>query len=241
MAEIHMTHPEAPAAELPARARNISGAERWASMAAGTGLAALGLARRRPGGYVLAAVGALLLRRGLSAHCDVYEALGVNTATGGGDTRAALGGPAGVLVEESVFIRRPVEDLYRFWRNLENLPRVMPHLESVERVTDTISRWRALGPAGLSMEWNAEIINEVPNKVIGWRSLEGSDVVSAGSVNFEKGRGGTRLRIRLQYSPPGGNAGAAIARLTGRDAATEIRKDLKRFKERVESGELTMG
>jgi uncharacterized membrane protein len=241
MAEIDMTHPEAPAAELPASAHNISETERWASMAAGIGLTAFGISRRRPAGYVLAAVGALLFRRGISAHCDVYEALGVNTAAGGGDTRAALGGQAGVLVEESVFVRRPVEDLYRFWRNLENLPRVMQHLESVERVTDTISRWRAKGPAGLSVEWNAEIINEVPNKVIGWRSLEGSEVVSAGSVNFEKGRGGTRVRVRLQYSPPGGKVGDAFARLTGRDAASEIRKDLTRFKDQVESGELTMG
>jgi uncharacterized membrane protein len=241
MVQIDMTHPEAPVADLPAGTRNISDLERWASMAAGIGLAAFGIARRRPAGYVAAAVGAMLFRRGLSAHCDVYHALGVNTATGGGDTRAALGGSAGVLVEESVFVRRPIEELYRFWRNLENLPRVMPHLESVERVTDTISRWRATGPAGLTVEWNAEIINEVPNKVIGWRSLEGSDVVSAGSVNFEKGRGGTRVRVRLQYSPPGGKAGDALARLTGRDAATEIRKDLKRFKAQVESGEVTMG
>jgi uncharacterized membrane protein len=241
MAEIDMTYPEAPVADLPAGTHNISDIERWASMAAGIGLAAFGISKGRPGGYVLAAVGAMLFRRGLSAHCDVYQALGVNTATGGGDTRAALGGSAGVLVEESVFIRRPIEDLYRFWRNLENLPRVMQHLESVERVTDTISRWRATGPAGLSVEWNAEIINEVPNKVIGWRSLEGSDVVSAGSVNFERGRGGSRVRVRLQYSPPGGKAGDALARLTGRDAATEIRKDLKRFKAQVESGEVTMG
>jgi uncharacterized membrane protein len=241
MAEIDMTHPEAPAADLPAPARNISDIERWTSMAAGIGLAAYGISRRRPAGYVAAALGAMLFRRGLSAHCDVYQAMGLNTAAGGGDTRAALGGAKGVIVEESVFIRRPVEDLYRFWRNLENLPRVMQHLESVERVTDTISRWRASGPAGLSVEWNAEIINEVPNKVIGWRSIEGSDVVSAGSVNFEKGRGGTRVRVRLQYSPPGGKTGDALARLTGHDAATEIRKDLKRFKTQVESGELMMG
>src|ERR687898_2817118 len=113
----------------------------------------------------------------------------------------------------------------------------MSHLESAERVTDTLSRWKAKGPGGTSVEWNAEIINEVPNQVIGWRSIEGSEVVSAGSVNFdEAGAGrGTRVRVRLQYSPPGGKVGAAIAKLFGRDPATEIREDLRRFKQIVES------
>ena len=104
----------------------------------------------------------------------------------GEDTRRALGGSAGVTVDESVTISRPISELYRFWRNLENLPRFMSHLESVERITDTLSRWRAKGPAGTDVEWNAEIINEVPDQVIGWRSIEGSDVVIAGSVNFDE-------------------------------------------------------
>ena len=111
----------------------------------------------------------------------------------------------------------------------------MPHLESVERITDTLSRWRAMGPAGSNVEWTAEIINEVPDQVIGWRSIEGSDVVCAGSVHFDEVPGGTRVRVRLQYSPPGGKIGAAIARLMGRDPATEIRQDLQRFKKIVES------
>jgi uncharacterized membrane protein len=175
----------------------------------------------------------------VSAHCDVYEALGLNTYGSPTDTRAALGGARGVHVLESVTINRPVEDLYRFWRNLANLPRFMRHLESVERITDTISHWKARGPAGTFVEWDAEINNEVPNKVIGWRSLENADVVSAGSVNFDEsasGRG-TRVTVHLQYSPPGGKVGASLARLFGRDAETEIREDLHRFKELVESGE----
>jgi uncharacterized membrane protein len=240
MVDIDMKHPEAFPANAGRGDINISDMERWVSMGTGIALAALGISRRRPSGYVLAALGAMVFRRGITAHCDVYQALGKNTAGGGGDTRAALGGSAGVLVEESVTINRSPEELFRFWRNLENLPRVMRHLESVERVTDTISRWRAKGPAGLSVEWNAEIHNEVPNKLIGWRSLDGSDVVSAGSVNFENVGHGTRLRVRLQYSPPGGKAGDAIARLVGRDAATEIGKDLQRFKQQVESGELSV-
>jgi uncharacterized membrane protein len=223
-----------------ARGRNVSEVERWASMAAGVALAAYGLGRRRGGGWMLAALGGMLLQRGVSGHCHVYEAVGMNTAGDRSDTRRALGGGSGVNVDEAVTINRPIEELYHFWRNLENLPRVMRHLESVERVTDTLSRWRAKGPAGTTVEWNAEIINEVRNQVIGWKSIEGSDVVSAGSVNFDEGGPGrgTRVRVRLQYSPPGGKVGAAIAKLFGRDAATEIREDLRRFKQLVETGEI---
>jgi uncharacterized membrane protein len=220
--------------------RNISEGERWGSMAAGLGLVAYGLSRRRASGWMVAGLGALLFQRGVSGYCHTYQLLGINSAGTGEDTRRALGGGAGVMVEESVTINQPIETLYRFWRNLENLPRFMRHLESVERITDTLSRWRAKGPGGTTLEWNAEIINEVPNQVIGWRSIEGSDVVSAGSVNFdEAGPGrGTRVRVRLQYSPPGGKVGAAVARLMGRDPGSEIREDLLQFKQMVEGGEV---
>jgi len=217
--------------------RNINDVERWLSMAAGFGLTAYGLGKRRGGGrWMLAGLGLLLVRRGASGHCDTYELFGINTAGTRQDTRRALGGSAGVVVDESITINQPVETLYRFWRNLENLPRVMGHLESVERLTDTLSRWRAKGPANTVVEWNAEIINDVPNKLIGWQSIEGSDVVSAGSVHFnDLGAGrGTRIRVRLQYNPPGGKVGAALVKLVGSDAATEIRQDLRQFKQTVE-------
>jgi uncharacterized membrane protein len=220
--------------------RNLSDFERWASIAAGAGLAAYGLSRLKSNGWLYAGVGALLLRRGVTAHCDLYDAIGVNTAGVADDTRAALRGPRGVNVLESVTIEQPIELLYRFWRNLENLPQFMRHLVSVEKVTDTISHWVARGPAGSVVEWDAEIFNEIPNKLIAWRSLEGSDVVSAGSVNFNPGPEGrgTRVTVHLQYSPPGGKVGAAIARLFGADAETEIREDLRRFKELVETGDV---
>jgi uncharacterized membrane protein len=219
--------------------RNLSGVERWASIAAGAGLAAYGLSRLKSNGWLYAGAGALLLRRGVTAHCDLYEAVGINTAGTADDTRAALRGARGVNVLESVIINRPIEQLYRFWRNLENLPQFMRHLESVEKATDTISHWRAYGPAGTVVEWDAEIFNEIPNKLIAWRSLEGADVVSAGSVNFDPShRGGTRVTVHLQYSPPGGKVGAAIARLLGADAETEIREDLHRFKQLLESGQV---
>jgi uncharacterized membrane protein len=219
--------------------RNISEIEKWVSIAAGAGLAVYGLSRLKRNGWMFAGLGGLLLRRGVTQHCDVYEALGLNTAARPDDTRAALGGARGVNVLESVTIMRSIEELYRFWRNLENLPQFMRHLESVEKITDTISHWRAKGPAGMTVEWDGEVYNEVPNKLIAWRSLEGADVVSAGSVNFDRAADGraTRVTVHLQYSPPLGKLGAAVARIFGADAETEIREDLQRFKQMIETGQ----
>jgi uncharacterized membrane protein len=234
---VHADVMERTAVRQQTGARNISEAERWGSLGAGMGLIAYGISRNRVSGWVLAALGVALVRRGATSHCDVYHMLGVNTARS--NTKRALGGPAGVHVDERTIINRPATELYSLWRNLENLPRFMSHLTSVERLTDTLSRWKAEGPAGAPVEWNAEIINEVPNRLIGWRSIEGSDVVSAGSVHFDEVRPGqTRVRVRLQYSPPAGKVGDALARLVGRDAATQIREDLQRFKQMVEDGAL---
>jgi uncharacterized membrane protein len=231
---MELTFPE-DARDAEARSRrNLGDVERWASVAAGAGLAAYGLSKRSWSGLMLAGLGGVLLRRGVTAHCDIYNALGINTSRSADDTRAALGGSRGVNVLETITVNRPIDQLYRFWRNLENLPQFMRHLESVDRLTDTISHWRAKGPADAVVEWDAEIINEVPNQVIGWRSLENADVVSAGSVNFDRAANGTRVTVHLQYSPPGGKVGAAVAKLFGRDAATEIHDDLQRFKDLVE-------
>ena len=235
--EMELVFPEDAYEDAVRSGHNISRVEKWASVAAGAGLAVYGLSRLKRNGWMYAGLGGLLLRRGITGHCDVYEALGVNTAVRAGDTRAALGGSRGVNVLESVTIDRSLEELYRFWRILENLPQFMRHLSSVERLTDTISHWRAKGPAGLIVEWDAEVYNEIPNKLIAWRSLEGSDVVSAGSVNFARTSGGTRVTVHLQYSPPLGKVGAAVARLFGADAETEIRADLQRFKQMVETGQ----
>jgi uncharacterized membrane protein len=223
-------------AQLPSY-RNISEAERWGSMAAGAAMAMYGLSRRQRAGWTLAAFGAMLFRRGATGHCHTYDLIGFSTANPDRETRRALAGGRGTVVAESVTINRPVEEVYAFWRNLGNLPRFMKHLESVEQVTDTLSRWRARVPGETTVEWNAEIINEVPNEVIGWRSLEGSDVISAGSVNFDDEGLGTRVRLRMQYSVPGGRAADAVAKLVARDAATEIREDLARLKDVLERRE----
>ena len=152
------------------------------------------------------------------------------------DTRAQLGGSRGIHVEASVTIGRPVSELYRFWRNFENLPTFMEHLESVSQREEGVSHWVAKGPAGMKVEWDARIINDVQNKVIGWQSLTGSTVSTAGSVNFDEEPGGTRVTVHLQYHPPGGTLGAAVARLFGEEPNQTIREDLDRFKQLMERG-----
>jgi len=231
---------------------NIGRVERWLSMVAGGALAAYALKRREVPGGAAAIAGAALLYRGATGHCDVYQALGINRAdvrtarekgTGviadrGSDTRAQLGGLRGIHVEESVTINRPLSELYRFWRNFENLPQFMEHLDSVATREEGISHWVAKGPAGMRVEWDARIINEVENKVIGWQSLEGSTISTAGSVNFDEDSHGTRVTVHLQYSPPGGKLGAAVAKMFGEEPNQTVREDLRRLKQLMEAGEI---
>jgi uncharacterized membrane protein len=222
--------------------RNMSRAEQWGSVAAGAALTLYGLGIRKGGGLLLAAAGAMLVRRGATGHCDVYQALGVDKRRGqaDADTRQVLGGAAGVKVHQAVTVNRPAAELYEFWRTLENLPRFMSHVESVQRVSDGVSHWRVKGPGRTRFEWEAQVINDIPNELIAWKSIGHPSVVSAGSVHFEDAGvdRGTRVRVKLQYSPPGGKAGAAVAKIFGRDAATEIREDLRKFKQILEAGEI---
>ena len=230
---------------------NVGRIERWLSMAAGGMLAAYALKRRDTVAGAAAIGGAALLYRGATGHCQVYEAFGVSTShrhasmrgTGmiadrGSDTRRQLGGARGIHVEESVTINKPIAEVYRFWRNFENLPQFMTHLESVAAREEGISHWVAKGPAGVNVEWDARIINEVDNSVIGWQSLEGSTISTAGSVNFDVTEHGTRVRVHLQYNPPAGRLGAAVARLFGEEPNQTVREDLRRFKQLMETGEI---
>lgn len=212
--------------------RNISEAERWISAIAGTALAAWALERRTRDAWVLGALGAALLYRASTAHCPAYAAAGISTAES--DTRRALSGTAGVLVESAVTVNRPASELYAFWRKLENLPRVMKHLQSVTVLDDRRSRWTATAPLGTAVAWEAEIINDVPDKVIGWRSAEGSTVVTAGSVNFEPDGAGTNVRVRLQYAPPGGKLGSWVAWAFGEEPSVQVEEDLRGFKQMME-------
>jgi uncharacterized membrane protein len=214
--------------------------ERWGTIAAAAALIGYGVSRRTTAGWCLAAGAAPLAYRGLTGHWPPgMTAL----LTGGADTRTALAGARGVSVRESVRLELPVDEVYRFWRRLDNLPRFMDALLSVEDLGGGRSHWVAKGPADVRVEWDAEIINEIPNKVIAWRSLPGGDVVSAGSVAFDAAREdrGTQVTVTLQYAPPAGSVGKLVASLFGREPSQTIREDLRRLKQILETGELARG
>jgi uncharacterized membrane protein len=145
------------------------------------------------------------------------------------------GTSAGRRVERSVDVNASVERVYKFWRNLENIPKVMEHVREVRTVGEDRSHWVVDGPFGETYEWDAEIIRDVPNHLIAWESLPGAQANNAGTVFFEGlGAGGCRLRVILNYNPPAGQAGDIIARLIGGDPESRLASDLHRFKEYIE-------
>lgn len=216
---------------------NINNYERWASMLGGSALVLFGLKRGSAAGYTLAAAGGGLLYRGATGFCNVYQMLGLSTAKGEG---ASVPYKTGIRVDKSVTINKSPAELYHFWRNVENLPRFMDHLKSVTRLDDKRSHWVAKAPADTTVEWDAEIINEKENELIGWRSIEGSEVDNAGSVRFEAvpGGRGTRVQVELQYVPPAGMLGAVVAKLFGEEPEQQVTEDLRRFKQLLEAQEI---
>lgn len=225
---------------IPDMPTNVGDVERWLSAAAGAALVGYGLSGRRTD-WLSTLLGGALLYRGLTGHCSVYNALGVDTAHGSGPA-AVIPAGHGVKVEQAVTIDRPAEELYRFWRNFENLPRFMNNLKEVRRLGGNRSHWVAKGPLGVSVEWDAEVVTDEANAAVAWKSLPGSDVDTAGSVHFwptPDGRG-TQVKVVLKYDPPAGKLGAAAARLFGKDPETEIREDLGRFKQLMEAGEIAL-
>jgi uncharacterized membrane protein len=217
---------------------NVGQAERWASAVGGGALALYGVTRGSLGGIALALVGAALVQRGVSGHCNLYEAMSFSTAGGEAlrnSENVSVPAERGTKVEKSVTINCRAALLYDFWRNFENLPRIMNHLESVKVTGDGRSHWVAKAPAGSTVEWDAEIYNEKQGELIAWRTLEGSQVASAGSVRFEEAPGGaTTVTVSLKYDPPGGKLGSLVARIFGENPSRQIEEDLENFKQMME-------
>jgi uncharacterized membrane protein len=226
---------------------NVADMERVASVALGAALVTLGLRRRDLGGVVAALIGGALVHRGASGHCYIYERLGMST----GDAEAVLDAPRkdvtsraatvnarkAIKVERSIIVNAPRSALYAFWRRFENLPHFMDHLESVTETSSTRSHWKAKAPAGTSVEWDAELVNDIPDTLIAWKTVGHPDVSNAGSVHFDAaGEGSTRVRVVLDYEPPAGRAGQMVAHLFGEEPDQQVEDDLARFKEFVESG-----
>ena len=224
---------------------NVGSTERAVSTAAGAILAVTGLARRSPLGLALAAIGGGLIYRGITGHCPAYRAAGIDTSEqsrGAGDAASPEDYfEHGIHVEESFTITKSPWELYDYWRNFENLPRIMSHLESVNVIDEKRSHWVAKAPAiaGGKVEWDAEIINDEPNALIAWRSLENADVDNAGSVRFvpAPGERGTEVKVVIDYIPPAGRLGKWVAKLFGEAPDQQIQEDLRKFKRVMETGE----
>jgi uncharacterized membrane protein len=207
---------------------NVSVPERWISAAIGGALIAYGIRRRSWAGGLLALAGGNLLLRGASGRSLIYRALGLDTSKAIGKAAKAAATGERFTVEKSITLSAPASEAYRFWRNFENLPRVMRHLKSVRSIDERRSHWVAAAPAGLDIEWDAEITDERQDRKIAWRSLENAEIENKGVVLFEPVQDGnaTELRVYLEY-----------AQLFGKDPAKMVEEDLRRFKTLLEAGE----
>jgi uncharacterized membrane protein len=223
-------------------------------LASGVGI----LSRRRPVGWLWSRVGgdmmdlAVLGTAFTSPHANRRRVAAATAAVTGVtilDLRASQqlsSSPAPqdsavfVRVKKNITINRSPEELYRFWHEFQNLPAFMNDLESVQVTGEKRSHWIAKGPAGKRIEWDAEIIEDRPNELIAWRSLEGSDVENSGSVRFEQapGKRGTVIRIEVEYRPPAGSLGATISKFLGADPKQQLHDNLHRLKQLMETGEV---
>ncbi len=217
--------------------KNMSQTERVVSGAAAGGLIAYGIKRRDATGTVLAVVGGLLGVRSATGHCQVYDALDIDGTKS--SVQSWLSG--NIEVKKSVTINNKSQsELFSFWRNFENLPRFMKHLESVKNIDSTNSHWKANAPFGYTVEWDAEITDEILNERIAWKSKEGSDIPNSGFVEFKPtATRGTEVVVHLTYEAPAGKIGSLAAKLFNEEPSQQVEGDLRRFKSLMEAG-LTM-
>lgn len=219
---------------------NVGQTERIASTVAGGALIAYGIMRRDTVGILLSLLGGGLAFRGTTGHCNVYDALDIDTSNGRQNSKSPYrnGWLTGrVHVTKTITINKSPAELYAFWRNFENLPQFMTHLESVKRIDNMRSVWTAKAPLGTTVEWTAEVTSDRENERIGWKSVEKSDVPNSGVVEFlPTSDRGTEVKVTLTYEVPGGKAGALLAKVFGEEPEQQITEDLRRLKQLLESG-----
>ena len=225
--------------ELSDSNRPISDGERIVSLASGAILGLFGVSRRNLPGLLIAGVGGSLLYRGTRGEWPLSGTLGSRRADPRDKQKRAN---HDTYVSQTFLINRSPEELYSYWRDFENLPRIMSHLKSVQVLDERRSQWVATAPAiaGGQVEWDAEITRDEPNARIDWRSVEGSRVPNRGSVRFAPAprERGTMVRVIVDYRPPGGNVGRLLASLFHQAPEQQIREDLRNFKRVMEIGEV---
>lgn len=219
---------------------NMGRNDRLASVLGGAGLALLGARQRGVGGALLGAAGAALIARGATGHCPVYQALGASSTTGlpRKRLRADEDLKPGVSVSASLTVPCPADQAYAVWRDFANAPRYMDRIARVEILDDTRSRWTATGPMGRSWTWESQVVEDSPGELIAWESLPGSELPNRGWVQFIPAGGDgrqTEVRYFVEFDPPGGVIGNAIAHAF-HDAPREmVRGDLRRFRELLQA------
>jgi uncharacterized membrane protein len=171
---------------------------------------------------------------------SVLDLLASERLSRGHDTTAGEPNERAVRVQMSLTINQPPEAVYRFWRDFQNLPRFMSHLEDVQVTGEQSSHWRAKVPTGTTVEWDAQITEDRPNEVIAWRSLASSTMEHSGSVRFKPAPGGrgTEITVEMWLNLPGGVIGTTIAKLFGSAPEQFVSEDLRRLKQLMETGEL---
>jgi uncharacterized membrane protein len=208
---------------------NMGDRERSYSAIAGAGLVGFGVTQPGWRRWVCMLLGGALLKRGITGHCNVYEQLHIDTR----HRSPFAGGESGqgIRLESSIDIRCPARELYLFWRQLEHLPRVLRHVKVVEPIDGLHSHWIVKGPLGQEFEWDAKIIDDQENQLIAWETLPGATAQNSGSVRFQDlSPGLTRVKVAVEFEPPGKAIGLFVAKLLGDSPQSELEEDLAAFK-----------
>ena len=203
---------------------NWSPAERAVAGAAGFGMAVGGYARGGLKGLVMFILGTGMMARSVTNR-----------------NIASIARGEAIPVQKTIRIDKPVAEVFAYWRNLENFPMWMSHVIEVRYIGGDRYHWKVEGPAGVPVEWDAELLNVVENREMTWRSVEGSEVHNTGRVRFEEDGDGTRVHVLIKYLPPGGVIGHAVAKAFGTDPASEMDDDLNRLKSLIETGQPPRG
>jgi uncharacterized membrane protein len=210
---------------------NLEWPERYVSIAAGAKLAISGITHifKSPFSSILKlGAGGYLLNRGITGHCELYTRLGkVNTE------------PVNVNIRSSFIVDKPREEVYQFWRKLDNLPLFMKHLESVEVIDEKRSHWVLKLPTNVAkVSWDAEIVKDEPNEMIGWSSVEGSMIDNAGKVRFKDAEdgNGTVIDVVISYQPPAGGVGLSVASALSPVLKKMVDDDVRNFKQYMDIG-----
>ena len=226
-----------PGTRLPPR-QNIGAIERLLSAGTGTVLGLIAARRGGVGGIVLGLAGSALVARGATGAAPIRRVLGADP-----DSQAAArttGWGSAAVFSRAVSINAPRQAVYDRFRDFAKLPTFMVNLESVVETDSTHSRWTVAAPGGAKVEWDAALTEDRPGELIAWESLPGAAVDNKGRVEFRDAPGGrgTEVHATITYRPPGGTAGRLIAKLTQKEPGIEVRRDLKRFKSLIETGEI---